>query len=150
MRALMQMLRPAGGKAGNSGTVPARRRAGRGRPLRWSPRRRLAVLLLLAVLMAGLGFATWQLQQSGIVGRTMTAAGAKLAAWGDRQIVRAGLTVQHVFVTGRGETGKPQVLRAMGVLGGQSILAFDPAEARQNLLRLGWVETARVERRLPD
>ncbi len=150
MRALRQLFGPANGLAGKGKAVPARRRPGRGRFQRWSPWRRLAMLLLTAVMMAGLGFAAWQLQQSGIVGRTLASARADLAAWSDRQIVRAGLTVRHVFVTGRGETGKPQVLRAMGVRNGQSILAFSPDEARRKLLQLGWVETARVERRLPD
>jgi cell division protein FtsQ len=150
MRALMQLFRPANKKAGKAASAPARRRPGRGRPQRWSSRRRYAALALIAVLMAGLVFGIWRLQQSGIVGQALATASDELTAWSDRQIVRAGLTVQHVFVTGRGETSKPQVLRAMGVLSGQSILAFEPAEARQKLLRLGWVETARVERRLPD
>jgi len=160
MRALMQLFRPADGearqgktgqgKAGQGKAVSARRRSGRGRPQRWSPWRRLIVLSLFALMIAGSGIAAWQIHQSGIVGQTITTASANLTSWSNRQIVRAGLTVRHVFVTGRAETSKPEVLRAMEVLSGQSILAFDPAQAREKLLRLGWVETARVERRLPD
>ncbi|MDA1098191.1 MAG: cell division protein FtsQ/DivIB [Proteobacteria bacterium] len=145
MRALMQPFRQANGKAG-----PTRRRAVRGRTQRWSPWRRKAVLLLIPVMMAAWGFGAWELKQSGIVASAMSTASAKLAVWGDRQMVRAGLTVRHVFVTGRGETSKPQVLGAMGVRNGQSILSFNPVEARRKLLQLGWIETARVERRLPD
>lgn len=145
MHALRQVFRPENGKAG-----PTRRRAGRGRAQRWSPWRRRAALLVVAVMMAGWGFGAWQLKQSGIVGQTITAANSELTAWINGQIVSAGLTVQHVFVTGRGETSKRQVLAAMGVRNGQSILDFEPATARRKLLRLGWVETARVERRLPD
>ncbi len=125
--------------------APPRRRPG-GRTRRWY----LGLLLASAVIISGAGAGGWYLWQSGIVGKTWAVAGAELSAWSEKQIIRAGLSVRHVFVTGRGETSKDQVLSAMGVRSGQSILAFDPNQARQNLLQLGWVETARVERRLPD
>ena len=131
-------------KSKNSVT-PARRRSGG-----WPRRRYVGLLLACAVIMSGLGAGGWYLWHNGIVGKTLAVAGAELSAWGDKQIIGAGLTVQHVFVTGRGETSKGQVLNAMGVRSGQSILSFDPDQARQHLLQLGWVETARVERRLPD
>ena len=145
MRALMQLFRHHESKAG-----PGRRQAGRGRPPRWSRRRRQVTLSLLVVAAAGVGLGAWQIQKSGIVGQVATTAIDQLSRWGDRQVVRAGLTVRHVFVTGRGETTKAQVLKAMDVRDGQSILAFSPTAAREKLMQLGWVETARVERRLPN
>jgi cell division protein FtsQ len=131
-------------KSKNSVTPPRRRPGPRSR--RWY----LGLLLASAVIMSGAGAGGWYVGHGGIVSKTSAAIAAELSAWGDAQIVRAGLIVQHVFVTGRGETSKGQVLAAMGVRSGQSILAFDPDQARQRLLQLGWVETARVERRLPD
>lgn len=152
MRALMQWsrwFRPADGKA-----AQARRRPGRGRTSRrtqpWSLRWRLVALLFIGGMFAGAGLGAWQLQQSGVIDRAAAAVSTELALWYDRQVVRAGLTVQHVFVTGRGETSKRQVLGAVGVRSGQSILAFDLDQAQRKLQNLGWVETARVERRLPD
>lgn len=152
MRALMQWSRwfvPADGKAEKPHRRPGRGRTAR-RTQRWSMRWRLAVLLFITGMVAGVGVGAWNLRQSGIIAQALTTANSELTAWGDRQVVRVGLTVKHVFVTGRGETSKTQVLGAMGVRSGQSILDFDPAQARRHLLQLGWVEMARVERRLPD
>ncbi len=131
-------------KSKNSVTPACRRSAG------WPRQRYVGLSLACVVIMSGLGAGGWYLWHNGIVGKTLAVAGAELSAWGDKQIIGAGLTVQHVFVTGRGETSKGQVLNAMGVRSGQSILSFDLDQARQHLLQLGWVETARVERRLPD
>ncbi|MDP6692111.1 MAG: FtsQ-type POTRA domain-containing protein [Alphaproteobacteria bacterium] len=150
MRALMHIFSRTEGNPAKGKAAP-RRRTTRARPPRWYLRKRLGlVLLLTAVAVAGLVTGAWQLKQSGVVQGLAAAAYMDLVRWSERQIVRAGLTVQHVFVTGRGETSKGQVLRAVGVRSGQSILAFDPDQARQRLLNLGWVKTARVERRLPD
>jgi len=141
MRPLIAYLKPNRGKAG------AKPR----RSSRLSPRRRQVVALaLIGAVAIGAGAGAWRLRESGVLERTLKMAGAALSDWSQRQIVAAGLTVQHVFVTGRGETGKAEVLAALGVESGQSILDFDPAQARQRLLQLGWVKTARVERRLPD
>ena len=152
MRALMQWSRwfgPADGKAKKSHRRPGSGRTSR-RTQPWSLRWRLVILLFCAGMAAGVGAGAWQLRQSGIVAQALTTANTKLTAWGERQIVRAGLTVEHVFVTGRGKTNKAQVLGAMGIRSGQSILAFDLVLAHRKLLKLGWVETARIERRLPD
>ena len=141
MRALMQIFKPK-----KAAAKPARRRASRA-----SLRRRYGIMVLSVVIfLGGLGAGGWQLWRSGVVGQAYTNVSDAVSAWGDRQVQNAGLTVQHVFVTGRGETSKKQVLAAVGVRNGQSILAFDPDQARARLLELGWVETARVERRLPD
>ncbi len=141
MRALIANLLTRRGRA----TVQNRRGL---RP--WQRRRRLMLVGLIAVVTVASAVGAWRVRESGLVERTMAASSALLSNWLDDQIVAAGLTVQHIFVTGRGETTKREVLQAIGVRSGQSVLAFDPAAARQRLLDLGWVKTARVERRLPD
>jgi cell division protein FtsQ len=85
-----------------------------------------------------------------------------LAAGVDRKIVAAydagldwatdagGLRVREVYVSGRKATSLKQLARAVGVKRGDNILSFDADEARQRLLRLGWVREARVVRQLPD
>lgn len=62
----------------------------------------------------------------------------------------AGLRVKEVFVTGRKESRRSRLLEALAVKVGDPILTFDPAAARERLLKIGWVAEARVERRLPD
>lgn len=131
-----------------------RKRKGKGRGR--GRRRRIALshgqrrLLLTASVMllagASLTGGSWWLWQSGWLG----AAGDVSSRFVHRQLVSAGLEVREVFVTGRSETSKQQILNALAVRRGESIARFDPAAARERLLRLGWVKQAQVARRLPD
>ena len=113
-------------------------------PSEWRWRLGLAAC---AVVLAG---GAWLLRGSGMVERAHEIAVGEITNWTNRQFVAAGLTVQHIFVTGRGETSKAQVLATIGLESGQSILEFDPRSARRRLQDLSWVKTAQVERRLPD
>jgi cell division protein FtsQ len=61
-----------------------------------------------------------------------------------------GLTVSQVLAEGRVETTQAEVLAALGVRGGEPILAIDPEAARARIEALPWVRSAAVERRLPD
>ena len=152
MRALTSYLkadRDAGSNLDQKAVRPPRKKPARAR--RPSPRRRQAVAFgLISAVAVASTVGAWMLHESGAVGSTYETVSARVADWSLRQTAAAGLTVQHIFVTGRSETTKGQVLAAMGVKSGQSILAFDPAQARLKLLDLGWVKSARVERRLPD
>lgn len=71
------------------------------------------------------------------------AAAAQLAA-------RAGFVVAEVFVIGRQDTPKADLIEAMGVARGMPILALDLDEMRARLLALPWVREASIERQLPD
>jgi len=62
----------------------------------------------------------------------------------------AGLKVEQVEVEGRKMVDRPTVLAAIGLKRGQAILAFDLAAARDRLEHIPWVDSAVVERRLPD
>lgn len=64
--------------------------------------------------------------------------------------IGAGLSVGEVYVAGRKEARREQLLGALAVKVGDPILFFDPAAARKRLLGIGWVADARVERRLPN
>ena len=61
-----------------------------------------------------------------------------------------GLRVQQVMVEGRRMVDRQTVLAAVNLKRGQPILGFDIAAARERLERIPWVESAVVERRLPD
>ncbi len=142
MRALIPFIGPDGPTIAGG----ARRRGGRPSPKR---SQLLAYGVMVAVVL-GAGAGAWLLRGSGMVERTHEVAVGEITNWINRQFVAAGLTVQHVFVTGRGETSKAQVLATIGLESGQSILEFDPRSARRRLQDLSWVKTAQVERRLPD
>ena len=61
-----------------------------------------------------------------------------------------GLRVEQVMVEGRKMVDRQTVLAAVGLKRGQPILSFDLAAARERLEHIAWVESAVVERRLPD
>ena len=61
-----------------------------------------------------------------------------------------GLIVNEVFVVGRQETPREQVLEALGAEQGSPILGLDLEAARERLLELPWIAEASVERLLPD
>ncbi len=61
-----------------------------------------------------------------------------------------GLVVQEVSVVGRERTPADQLMAALNVTRGTSIVDFDPEAARARIEKLGWVEEASVMRRYPD
>ena len=62
----------------------------------------------------------------------------------------AGLVIAEVFVAGRGETARADLIAALDVTLGAPLLAFDGEAARRRIEALGWVREATIERRLPD
>ncbi|MFB9354389.1 cell division protein FtsQ/DivIB [Sneathiella chinensis] len=100
-------------------------------------------LALAAALLGGTGYyATqnnWPDRVAGWFGDT-----------GETVVVGLGLTVQEISVLGRDRTPAADIMKVLDVERGQSILAFDPEEARARVEALGWVESAAVMRRYPD
>ena len=136
-------------KGGNETAAKAMRRAAeratrrRGRPLwidraiRWAPGG-------LAVAVVA-GIATWTLTSDALP-RTAAVIGDTIARIG----AQGGLRLAEVYVEGRHQTPREEILAVLGVRRGDPLLAFDPAAARQALERLPWVASVRVERHLPD
>jgi cell division protein FtsQ len=62
---------------------------------------------------------------------------------------KAGLIVDDVVVVGRVETSRKDIAMALNVRRGDAILGVDIEAARQNLEKLGWVQSATITRRLP-
>ena len=63
---------------------------------------------------------------------------------------RLGLRVEQVTIEGRVKTPEPLLRAAIGVARGDSILAYSVAAARARIESINWVQSATVERRLPD
>jgi len=61
-----------------------------------------------------------------------------------------GFAVREVYVADRSKTPQDELLKALGTRIGDPILYFDAATARRRLLEIGWIDDARIERRLPD
>ncbi len=133
-------MRPLG-----KGRDQKRRTTGRRRPAsRWRRATYFAGGAGLAVA-ALIATGNW-MWQAGHVGRVQ----ASIDAWLGDLVAGAGLTVREVYVTGRVNTTTRELLQALAVDRGDPILAFDPDEARKRLLRLDWIKSVEVSRRLPD
>jgi cell division protein FtsQ len=108
--------------------------------LRWL-KRGLKMGVLLAVV--GTGVMAWRSGRLQIAleraDQTVIAVSAK-----------CGFRVEDVDVIGRSQTEPKALLVAAGLGRGDPILAFSPTEARRRIENLPWVESAAVERRLPD
>lgn len=122
------------------GRRAARRRA----RARWmKPALKIGVPVAVAGALSAGGFVLWS---NGTVQRAYddtVAAAMKTSA-------EMGLAVYQVSVSGRRETNKDRLLKAVGVRVGDPILAVDIQEVLERVNSIGWVESAVVERRLPD
>jgi cell division protein FtsQ len=108
---------------------------------RWGP--------LALVLAIGIGGGVW-LWRSGTIAAAAEKMLAAAAAGVDRVSIALGLVVEEVWVTGRTEAEKTELLAALGVARGTPILRFDPVAARERVEALGWVREASVRRSLPN
>ena len=142
MRPLISVIKFGGSKSASGLRLGAGRRPPR--------RRQLWICLMMLSVGLGAGTGAWVLRESGLIERTHKKVAGEISKWTNRQLIIAGLTAKHVFVTGREETSKAQVLAAIDIKPNESILKLNLRAARQRLLKLSWVETAQIERRLPD
>ncbi len=145
-KAASSPARGAKARAGRSApTVPVVRTPGIIERLGWFfDRRKLAMTGLATGLVV---VSTLAITQLGA--RT----GLDLASIGTGSIERvstaAGFELESVVVTGRVRTDKEMVLSALGVSRGGPILSVDPAQVRERLESLDWIDHAQVRRILP-
>jgi len=122
--------------------TPRRRR-------RFNPWKAAAVAAMAApwMLLAGLfGGVAWVIWAEG--GPDSFAARAKSEAL--LASLRLGFEIEEVWVDGLVRADRPSVLTAVGAVRGDPILEFDPALAREKLLRNPWIKDAVVARVLPN
>jgi cell division protein FtsQ len=100
----------------------------------------------VGALVLALGGAGYALSRPGALAGFATATGhGALAATG-----ALGLKVNQILVEGRARVPAPTVMATLGVTRGAPILGVGVADLRQRLEAIAWVESALVERRLPD
>jgi len=121
---------------------------------RGQPRRRVKPLwrqptfigCFLVCLAGGFGYVGWWIWQSEWIHRVVDHARSSL-------ILNAsikGFVVNEILVEGRFETSRHDLLKALGLKRGISILAFDVDSARYRIEALPWVKRAVIQRQLPD
>lgn len=95
---------------------------------------------------AAIAGSVFWLMQSGIVDRAATALEQETI----EAMRTAGLAVEEVYVSGRRQTDRDELLAAIGVSLGDPILPLDTETIRDRVEEIGWVRKARIERRLPN
>lgn len=139
MRRLIPTWKGKGGKKQNAKARKKRRAASR-----WW----LRPVVYGGLAAVAVGSASWGIYwsfSSGFLERTAQ----RIENAAIETTIGAGLAVDEVLVEGRTETTKAQLLRAVGIRRGDSILVLDTHAIRARLIDLGWVADATVERRLP-
>jgi len=101
--------------------------------LPWQKLGRWMLMLMLA------GASVWVWQQRGWLNDRITNAIAQAT----------GATVQKIVVTGLTHTSQNELLKALKLGRGSSLVGFDAAAARARLEALPWIRLASVERQLP-
>jgi len=102
-----------------------------------------ALVAVLVGLAAGGGWWGWR---TGVAGRLVDQAKWRIIATS----ADIGFRVNDVLVMGREETSRQALLKAVRLVRGAPILAFDLEAARQRVEALPWIRRATVERMLPD
>jgi cell division protein FtsQ len=95
-------------------------------------------LVLLAVLLVGAGLLH------------TFAEGASLRERIGNATAALGLRIQQVHVDGRVKTPEALLRAAVGAAQGEPILTYSLADARSRIESLTWVQSATVQRQLPD
>ncbi|MBI1300252.1 MAG: FtsQ-type POTRA domain-containing protein [Alphaproteobacteria bacterium] len=62
----------------------------------------------------------------------------------------AGFEVKNILVEGRNYTDSDILLALLNIKEGDPIFSFHPKLAKEQVERIGWVKSVRIERRLPD
>ncbi len=109
-------------------------------------RRRARLLTISGACVALVSAASWWLLQPGHAEEL----GASVRHAFMRATAGIGMTVENVYSVGHREAKPAAILAALEINRGDPILAFAPEQARARLLALDWIESATIERRLPD
>ena len=110
----------------------------------WRQRSTLAALAV--VMMAAVGGGGVLMWKNGMLERTLEQGKWNLIAFSGT----LGFTVEDVLVVGRSQTTRGELLKAVRLARGAPILAYDLEEARARIEVLPWIDSASVERMLPD
>ena len=103
---------------------------------------RFGAVAAMALMLVGGSATAWHLNLPG-----------QVAAWAEAKTMNAtasmGLAVKEVYVIGRQETAREDLLTALNIHVGDPILGFSPQAVKQRVEQLGWVKSAEIRRTLP-
>ena len=109
-------------------------------------RRAWVAPLVAGVVMGSLAGGSWWAYSSG-----NAAKGIEKVRWSAISATATmGFRVNEVMVSGRQQTEREILVKAINVARGAPILAFDIADAKRRVEALPWVRASTIERMLPD
>ncbi len=100
--------------------------------------------------IAASGFLTLALAYAVVAGGHANTLGTAVAGAADSGLSSAGFSVDKVTVTGRQRARMDDILAALEVRRGDSIMSFDTDAARFRIEQIGWVNAASVQRVFPN
>ncbi|NQV57365.1 MAG: FtsQ-type POTRA domain-containing protein [Rhodospirillales bacterium] len=101
---------------------------------------------LVTVALAALAVSGWWVWQTDLIERTV-----QKSMWMAISVTsKLGFEVGEIFVVGRHQTGRTELLSALRLKRGAPIFGFDPGAAQARMKSLPWVLSASIERHLPD
>ena len=104
---------------------------------------RLGVSMTVAALIIGVGGGLLRSDSPSRIA-------SKIGEVSDSVMISAGLTVREVKLSGRRQANQSNIVAALGLYTNQTIFDVDLKAARARLESMGWIESARVSRRLPS
>jgi len=109
-------------------------------------RRAWVAPLVASVVMGSFAGGSWWAYSSG-----NAAKGIEKVRWSAISATATmGFRVNEVMVSGRQQTEREILVKALNVARGAPILAFDIADAKRRVEALPWVRASTIERMLPD
>ena len=109
-------------------------------------RRAWVAPLVAGVVMGSFAGGSWWAYSSG-----NAAKGIEKVRWSAISATATmGFRVKEVMVSGRQQTEREILVKALNVARGAPILAFDIADAKRRVEALPWVRASTIERMLPD
>jgi cell division protein FtsQ len=109
-------------------------------------RRRMIYVSAAVIVFGAVASGGWYLERTGAIATVLAPIEARLAT----EAIALRLTVQSIQVEGRQRVEPQAILAALGANRGTPILSIDLDAAKARLEALPWVQSAAVERQLPD
>jgi cell division protein FtsQ len=109
-------------------------------------RRPVAIAMSGVLSVSAVIYGGWWIWQQGWIQQSVESAKWQLIGGA----ANVGFAVDEIFVEGRVESERKNILAALRLKRGAPILAFDPIAAKQRIELLPWIKSASIERQLPD
>ncbi len=111
---------------------------------------RRATFALAAFMVVTVLFSGWRMWESGYAGKTWLLLAAKMENAEYRAAATLGLCLKNVYIRGEKYASAKEIMQAALLKKNQPIFAVNIRGVKSRIEELDWVESADVERQIPD